>query len=315
MVKSVIGFALACGAFSMDTTCDDDVVSALQQSALQHSSKNKQVRAHTDVYDRLADVLKQASSGASQICLSVLEGDEAPVAGVFSSDHGVMDVERGYVAESSGRFCADAAVVSLLQRSMGAETMGGMERALSLKGVDGTAKGKGKPSPSPSPTPVAPSPTPVAPSPTPGAADYGVLAKCSNPYIGIHCGGVNRYGCSKAKIVELCDSLDNACCDDEDGSCADGDDNVKCIKNPHAGMGGHGGGGAVEAPPYGSLAMCQQGQPLVDFGGQTYFCSGTRQYGCNAKDIKAQCGGLAKACCSDADGSCEDGDDRVSCLA
>jgi len=410
MVKSLASCLLALASASVEPGCqvaavEDEVVSALQQHVKQRVDGAAR-REGQSVSVRLAEVFKQLSEGSSQICVAAEEGEVVPVAGLLTSDDGVAELTQGAVVERVGRFCADRVTVLMLQRSSGLSSAVDVERSVSGKkrSVESSVQEKGtrkpspkpspgdnpKPTPTPEPTPepeptstpsppgpittvrvTTPSPAPPTPSPSdqkgdyPELAqcaslgpdgmvcggkpefcrlsvilnncgsvenaccsdedescsngsdmvkcitadvnekDYGTLPQCTTTYGSFYCEGTNQYGCTKAQIETACGSLSNACCADKDESCDDGDDKVKCVARITTSTSTN----APDAPPYGSLPSCNG-----NFYGQ-FYCSGDGIYGCNQDDIVDGCGSLDNACCNDDDGSCEDGDDDVRCIA
>lgn len=342
MVRS-LAFCLFTSAVAVsDQNCpgtpEDDVISALQQNVQRVDVSV----GHEDVSVslRLNNVFQQLADGAHRICVAAAEGEVVPVAGVLTTSNGVQELAQGRVVGQSGRFCAEAAAVSMLQRSSGMATAADVERSLAAKkqkdttveGATKSKKGSGSPSPSdggdgngPEPTPE-PEPTPSSPSgggngghggqdptpsPSPGGGEppsYGSLPSCDNDYWeGYNCQGENQYFCNQADIEENCGSLDNACCADADGSCEDGDDDVRCKTNPYNGNGDGGDGGDSTPPDYGTVEMCG------DRATSDAYCQGTNQYGCTQSGIADMCGDR-QPCCADTDGSCTDGDDHVKCL-
>jgi len=320
-----LGVLVCIRAAPQSCEAEDDLFSALQSS----------VR-----YPKGDLGSEQASQerGSTETCLPAEAGEKAPVAGMFSSNDGSilgLSMQKGERVDISGIFCVGAESMALLQRESGSSSVVDMERTLATKrGV------KGEYPELQVCTDLEYGTYPAAKKPFCGQDDsYGctkksIVAKCgkienaccldadgscsdgddsvacrhvwkppgygelkfcteTGYETGARCAARGKYGCTKSKIEEFCGNMDNACCYDTDGSCTDGDDIVHCIK--------------VRPAPYQELDMC------LDNNTSPELCFGTNQYGCSEKRIKRWCGELSEACCSDPDGSCSDGDDRVKC--
>jgi len=235
--------------------------------------------------------------------LAVEAGEVAPIDGIFKSHvtGTQVIVQRGAVAQGFGTFCVSRVSLALLQRSHRMSSVSELDRTLSSKGEGGneeTGEGGNED------TDEAVRGKFGGGDTTDEKGNYPALDACTDS-IGVgeaFCGGVNQYGCSEAGIINNCGSTENACCSDEDGSCTDGDDFVKCkteVTQP-----------PPEPPSYGALALCSD---TGVWASDTVVCSGHNEYGCDIDSLVAICGAVDRACCSDDDGSCADGDDEVKC--
>jgi len=94
---------------------------------LQGQSRSQKV----SVAGRLQQALDEATKDS--ICLPVVAGEQAPIAGVFTADSKPEQVRAGQVAPVGGLFCVERNSFSLLQRSYGLNTASNIEVSLTTK--------------------------------------------------------------------------------------------------------------------------------------------------------------------------------------
>jgi len=100
--------------------------------------------------NRIVTVFKDFVADKESICLAAVEGEKAPLAGVFTGVDGhKFDAHVGDVARTNGMFCVQSAKLALLQRSLGMNSVHEFEKAVEQKGsgsgsniIDGVVTGK-----------------------------------------------------------------------------------------------------------------------------------------------------------------------------